>query len=130
MQLVPALVAVAAAAMIATPEAPRPVDTAQKASVQFTNSTTGTASVNGNNAPLFADVAAGQTTDWGTVSDSTVRFTMVTSVAPSDTASVTQAIEEGARYTLVGTVSADGKPSLSITMASQEPAPAPAGTRR
>jgi hypothetical protein len=130
MQFVPALVAVAAAAMIATPVAPPPADTAAKGSVQFTNNTTGTATVSANGAPLFADVAAGQTTDWGTVSDSTVRFTMVTSVTSSDTAVVSQAIEEGARYSLVGTVAEDGKPSLTITMASQAPAPAPAGSRR
>src|SRR5690349_8941694 len=128
MNIVPAFVAIAAAATIGLPQPNVPQDVAPAASVKFTNSSNGTATVRANGAVLFADVAAGQTTDWGNVSDSTVTFTMVTSVTEADSAVVTQRITEGARYALVGTI-VEGKPVLTIS-ASEAPAPAPGGTRR
>lgn len=124
MNFVPALVAMAAAATIALPEPDVRQDAAPAASVKFTNSSNGTATVRANGAVLFADVAAGQTTDWGSVSDSTVTFVMVTTQTEADSAVVTQRVTEGARYALVGTV-VEGKPVLSIS-ASQ----APSGTPR
>jgi hypothetical protein len=128
MQITPALVAVALAAMVSAPAAPAPVDVAPAASVKFTNNTNGTATVRANGAVMFADVASGQTTDWANLSDSTVTFTMVTTVTEADSATVTQKVEEGARYALVGTI-VEGKPVLSIAP-SQTPAPAPGGSRR
>ena len=128
MQFVPALVALVAAAVISNPAPSAPVVSAPAATVKFTNSTSGTASVRANGAALFADVASGQTTDWGNVTDSVVTFTMVTAEVPSDSATVSQKVEEGARYALVGTV-VEGKPVLTIS-ASQTPAPAPGGPRR
>lgn len=128
MQIVPALVALAAAAVISSPAPSAPAVAAPAATVKFTNSTNGTASVRSNGAVLFADVATGQTTDWGSVTDSVVTFTMVTAEVPSDSATVSQKVEEGARYALVGTV-VEGKPVLTIS-ASQTPAPAPGGLRR
>lgn len=114
MHLVPAFVAMAAVAMISAPAPERHVDVAPAAAVKFTNSSNGTATVRANGVALFNDVAAGQTTDWANLSDSVVTFVMVTSESPADSASVSQKVEEGARYTLVGTV-VEGKPSLSIS---------------
>jgi hypothetical protein len=128
MQIVPALVAVAVAAMISAPAPTTPTDTASAASVRFTNSSAGTATVRANGGALFSDVASGQTTDWANLSDSTVTFTMTTSVTEADSATVTQRVVEGARYTLVGNV-VEGKPVLTIS-ASTVPAPAPGGSRR
>ena len=128
MNIVPAFVAIAAAATIGLREPTVRQDVAPAATVKFTNSSNGTATVRANGAVLFADVAAGQTTDWGSVSDSTVTFVMVTTQTEADSATVTQKVEEGARYALVGTV-VEGKPVLTIS-ASQAPAPAPGGPRR
>lgn len=128
MQLIPVFAAVVVAAAIGTPVRTTPVDAPSAATVKFTNSSNGTATVRANGAVLFADVATGQTTDWANLSDSTVTFTMVTTVTEADSAIVTQRVVEGARYALVGTV-VEGKPVLSIS-ASQAPAPASDGSRR
>ena len=128
MQFIPALAAVAVATMISTPIRTTPVDAPSDATVKFTNSSNGTATVRANGAVLFADVASGQTTDWANLSDSTVTFTMVTTVTEADSAVVTQKVVEGARYALVGTI-VEGKPVLSIS-ASETPAPASDGSRR
>jgi hypothetical protein len=128
MNIVPAFVALAAAATLGLPEPAVRHEAAAAGSVKFTNNSNGTATVRANGAVLFADVATGQTTDWASVSDSMVTFVMVTTQTEADSATVTQKVVEGARYALVGTV-VEGKPVLTIS-ASQAPAPAPGGPRR
>lgn len=128
MQIASALVAIAVAAVISSSAPTAPAVPTPAATVKFTNSTNGTATVRANGAVLFADVAAGQTTDWGNVTDSVVTFTMISSELPTDSATATQRVEEGGRYALTGTV-VEGKPVLTIS-AGQKPAPAPGGLRR
>lgn len=91
------------------------------ASARFTNNTTGTATVRANGAAFFTDVATGQTTQWADINDSTVTFVMVTSLSESDSAWVSQKIEEGARYALVGSTGADGKPVLTVAVSEAAP---------
>jgi hypothetical protein len=128
MQIVPALVVVGLAAVLSAPAPTTPTDTAPAATVKFTNSSAGTATVRSNGTLLFSDVASGQTTDWANLNDSTVTFSMTTTVTEADSVTVTQVISEGARYTLVGNV-VEGKPVLTIS-ASETPTPAPGSLRR
>ena len=74
-----------------------------------------------NGGDLFTDVAAGETTRWAELSDSTVTFVMKAAVSPGDSVWATQRIAEGGRYSLVGGTSADGKPTLTIEAGEAKP---------
>jgi hypothetical protein len=122
MQFVSALAVVTGLAVVAVApksqvELPRQEVAVEAGSVRFTNNTEGTATVTANGSALFTDVAAGETTRWAEVSDSTVTFVLKIASAPNDSAWATQRIAEGGRYSLVGGTGEDGKPTLSVEAA-------------
>ena len=84
------------------------------ASVRVTNNLTNTATIGANGKVLFDNVAPRQTTDWATVSDSSVVFTVKEAGEGKQPASATQTIEDGAKYTVIATSGMGGKPELSI----------------
>lgn len=102
-----------AAIMSGPPENGTPA-AARAAEARFLNNTTGTATVYVDGAAVWSDIETGQTSDWAEVRDSSVTFRMVSSSNEADTASVTHDIESGARYTLTGRSSMDGKLELTI----------------
>lgn len=96
------LVGIPAATMMTNePDAPAAPVTAE-ASVRFLNNTTGTAMIRVNGRALWTDVSVSTTTEWATLPDSTVTFTLMTSTTEMDSARVTETLEAGARYTLTG----------------------------
>ena len=122
MQFVSALAVVGSLAVVAIAprsdvELPRQEAAIEAGSIRFTNNTEGTATVTANGSALFTDVAAGETTRWAELNDSTVTFVMKTATAPGDSAWATQRIAESGRYSLVGGTGADGKPTLSVEAA-------------
>lgn len=89
------------------------------AMARFVNNTPGPATLRANGETLFSDVSAGQVTEYAQVSDSSVTFSLDIRDRPGDSVSVTQKIEEGARYTLTAKVDLEGRPTLSVAREEQ-----------
>lgn len=96
------LVGIPAATML-DDETTAPDDLATtEASVRFVNNTTGAAQIRVNGRALWTDVQVSQVTDWATLTDSMATFTLMTSTTEADSARVTETLQSGGRYTLVG----------------------------
>ncbi|HRP07315.1 MAG TPA: hypothetical protein PLL69_02410, partial [Gemmatimonadales bacterium] len=102
-----------AAIMSGPVQQPAP-ETTRAAEARFLNNTTGTATVSVDGTALWSNIETGQTSEWAEIRDSSHTFTMVSTSNEADTVRVTHDIESGARYTLTGKSSMDGKLELTI----------------
>lgn len=100
-----------------------------KASVRFTNNLTSTATISTNGTMLFRDVAPATTTEWGSVADSLVVFTVTVPGEGNTPGTVSQAIEEGGRYTVTADPGPEGVPTLKVTREASMPKPDSAAVR-
>lgn len=124
-----AMLVVAAGVAIPTSHpASTPVTTAS-AEVRFTNNLTTSATLNANGEVLFADIHPDQTSEWTTVTDSAVAFTLVVPGEGKPPATATQVIADGARYTVTASPGMSGNPQLSIKREPPLPVPDSTGQR-
>lgn len=125
--LVAAALSLVAAGMVipGTPAVPAANPSAE---VRFTNSTTEDATLKANGEDLFTDIDPRTTTEWATVTDSVVTFSLKAPGEGKPPASVQQVIVDGARYTVTATVGGGGDPELSVKQ--EMPIPAPDSTSR
>jgi hypothetical protein len=96
------LVGIPAATLLDTDTTLPQARVTDEASVRFHNNTTGVAMVRVNGRALWTDVQVAQVTDWAALPDSVATFTLMTSTTESDSATVTETLQSGGRYTLVG----------------------------
>ncbi|HET9065564.1 MAG TPA: hypothetical protein VFN22_07095 [Gemmatimonadales bacterium] len=94
-----------------------------RASVRFTNNLTSTATISTNSTVLFRDVAPATTTEWGSVTDSVVVFTVTVPGEGHAPATVDQVIEEGAKYTVTADPGPEGTPMVKVKREAAMPTP-------
>ncbi len=128
MQLIPEFLVAAAVIVVgaANPGGYQPDQQAlrpAKASVRFTNNLTSTATISTNGTLLFRDVAPATTTEWGSVNDSIVVFTVTVPGEGNAPATVSQTIEDGAGYTVTAEPGTKGVPMLSVKREAAMPKP-------
>ncbi len=128
MQLIPEFLVAAAVVLVgaASPGGYQPdheVINPATASVRFTNSLTSTATIGANGTILFRDVAPATTTEWGSVNDSMVVFTVTVPGEGNTPATISQTIEDGAQYTVTADPGPEGVPMLKVKREAAIPKP-------